>query len=246
VSCTWLLGRGASIANGLPWTVPHQWKHDLRAGRMCRQEHVRLITGALRAEVDQLVIPRQPYRRLLDMMAHSTVEKGFHRLITTNWDYLLQREVDAWIEENRKGCAPEFLGKTRAVYHLNGSVEPGEWRNRSPLMLETDDARTRIASHEANAGFERILSSPLVVIVGMSFECDTDRGLLGALRKHEDDMPIGGAHFVVVDPDERSLCATCEKLAYCFPRATGVTVKSRLEQWIDAGIPELVGRIFYG
>jgi hypothetical protein len=78
----------------------------------------------------------------------------------------------------------------------------------------------------------------------MSFECDTDRGLLGALRKYEDDMPIGGAHFVIVDPNERSLCATYGKLAHCFPHGSGTKVKMGLAEWLDAGTPELVGRIF--
>jgi hypothetical protein len=224
--------------------VPDQWKRDLHAGRMSRDEHVRQITGALRAEVDKLSIPRQPYRRLLDMMRSDTLEKGYHRLFTTNWDHLLQRELLAWIKENNGGVSPRFLATYGTVYHLNGSVEPGEWRNRSPFMLETDDAQIRVRSHEANVAFNQILWSPLVVIVGMSFECDTDRGLSGALRKHEDDVPIGGAHFVIVDPDERSLCATYEKLACCFPRGSGTKVKKRLEGWIDAGTPELVGRIF--
>jgi SIR2-like domain len=207
---------------------------------MSRDEHVRRITRALRAEVDKLRMPRQPYRRMLDMMARSTLEEGFHRLLTTNWDYLLQRELEAWIKEKHGGRAPRFLATYGTVYHLNGSVEPGEWQNRSPFVLETDDARARVSSYEANAGFNLILESRLLVIVGMSFECDTDRGLLGALRKHEDDMPIGGAHFVIIDPDDRSLCATSEKLAYCFPGASRIKVKSRLEQWIDAGTPELV------
>jgi hypothetical protein len=177
-------------------------------------------------------------------MAYSTVEKGFHRLTTTNWDYLLQREVDAWMKENHERCVPKFLGQTSAVYHLNGSVEPGDWQNRSLLMLETDDAGTRVSSHEANAGFNLILESRLIVIVGMSFECDTDRGLLAALRKHEHDMPIGGAHFVIVDPVEPSLCATCDKLAYCFPGGSRTKVPRGFAEWIDAGTPELVGRIF--
>lgn len=243
-SCTWIFGRGASIANGLPWAVPDLWKRDLLAGRMSRDEHVQRITTALRAEVDKLTVPRQPYRRLLDMMKSDTLKDGSHRLFTTNWDHLLQRELLAWINENNGGFAPRFLATHGTVYHLNGSVEPGEWQNRSPFMLETDDARARVRSHEANVAFNQILWSPLVVIVGMSFECDTDRGLLGALRKHEDNMPIGGAHFLIVDPDERSLSATFEKLAYCFPRGSGMKAKKGLAEWIDAGMPELLGRIF--
>ena len=177
-------------------------------------------------------------------MDSDTLEHGYHRLFTTNWDHLLQRELLAWINENNGGYAPKFLATHGTVYHLNGWVEQGKWQNRSPFMLETDDAQTRVRSHEANVAFNMILWSPLIVIVGMSFECDTDRGLLGALRKYEDDMPIGGAHFVIVDPDERSLCATYAKLAYCFPHGCGTKVKMGLAEWIDAGTPELVGRIF--
>jgi hypothetical protein len=177
-------------------------------------------------------------------MGSDTLEMGFHRLLTTNWDYLLQRELEAWMKERYGGRAPRFLATYGTVYHLNGSVERGEWQNRSPLMLETDDARGRVSSHEANAGFNLILESRLIVIVGMSFECDTDRGLLGALLKHEDDMPIGGAHFVIVDPVESSLCATYEKLAYCFPGGSLMKVPRGFAEWIDAGTPELVGRIF--
>jgi hypothetical protein len=211
---------------------------------MSRHEHVRQITRALRSEIGKLSVPRQPYRRLLDMMRSDTVEEGRHRLFTTNWDDLLQRELLAWMKDNSGSCAPRFLATHGVVHHLNGSVEPGEWQNRSPFMLETDDARTRVHSHEANAAFNMILWSELVVIVGMSFECDTDRGLLGALREHEDNMPIGSAQFVIVDPDERSVSATYQKLAYCFPRGGGVKVKSGLAEWITAGVPELVGRIF--
>jgi hypothetical protein len=132
------------------------------------------------------------------------------------------------------------------VYHFNGTAEPGEFENRSPFMLETDAADLRKAAYEANQAFKYLLWSSLIVIVGMSFECDTDRGLLAALKAHEDNVPIGSALFVVVEPGKEALESTCEKLAICFPRAGLLRVNSGFAEWIDAGMPELVGRIFIG
>lgn len=93
--------------------------------------------------------PRQPYRRLLDMMARDTLADGYHRLLTTNWDHLLQRELLAWMKENNGGYPPKSLATHGTAYHLNGSVEPGDGQNRSPFMLETDDAGMRVRAHEA-------------------------------------------------------------------------------------------------
>lgn len=38
--CTWLFGRGASIANGFPWTVPATWSADHANGKVTREEHI--------------------------------------------------------------------------------------------------------------------------------------------------------------------------------------------------------------
>ncbi len=243
--CTWLFGRGASIANGFSWVVPDEWKRDLIEGRIDREAHTEMIIDAIRTEIDAPSVNCDPYRRLINIMAERTVDQGYHRLMTTNWDYLLQQEVSAWIEANQPGLAPRFLSTHGMVYHFNGSAEPGEFQNRSPFMLETDSATIRHSTYEANHAFNLVLWSTLVVIVGMSFECDTDRGLLGALRTHEDNIPMGSALFIVVDPCHETLDRTFSTLAACFPRAGGLRVNMGLAEWIDAGMPELVGRIFY-
>ena len=242
--CSWLFGCGASIANGLPWVVPDEWKRDLIEGRVSREAHIGMIVDAIRSEMSKPSVHCDPYRRLLNILAERTVDQGHHRLMTTNWDYLLQRELTAWIEANCSGVAPHFLSTHGTVYHFNGSAEPGEFQNRSPFMLETDSASRRHRTYEANQAFNLLLWSTLIVIVGMSFECDTDKGLLGALRTHEDNVPIGSAAFIVVDPNKESLENTYAKLAACFPRAGGLRVNMGLAEWIDAGMPELVGRIF--
>lgn len=232
------------MANGLTWIVPHEWKEDLAAGRVSRDTHVEMIASTLRKEMNRPSVHSEPYRRLLDIMAARTVDVGHHRLMTTNWDYLLQRQVDAWIEKNPPGLAPDFLGKNSMVYHLNGSVEPGDFQNRSPFLLETDSAAVRKQTHEANQAFGYLLWSTLIVIVGMSFECDTDKGLLAALRAHEDKVPMGEALFIVVEPSKEVLEFTYTKLAICFPRAGGIRVQKGLEDWIAEGLPELHNRIF--
>ena len=244
--CTWLFGRGASIANGLSWVVPQGWKEDLLAERVTREAHVGMITEALRHEMARVPENSTPYRRLLDIMASNTIDQGHHLLLTTNWDYLLQRDVKGWINANRPGYAPRFLSTHGMVYHFNGSVEPGDFQNRSPFMLETDSPSVRNATYEANQALTYLLWSNLVIIVGMSFECDMDRGLLATLRAHEDNTPIGSALFVVVEPNRETLESTYAKLAYCFPRAGGIRVNSGLAEWIENGMPELCQKIFIG
>jgi hypothetical protein len=245
-NCTWLFGRGASVANGLSWVVPQDWKDDFIAGQVTRETHVGMITEALRQEMTRVSENSTPYCRLLDIMASNTVDQGHHRLITTNWDYMLQRDLESWINENSGGCAPKFLSDHGTVYHLNGSTEPGDFQNRSPFLLETDLPSMRKATYEANQGLMRLLWSNLIIIVGMSFECDMDRGLLATLRAHEDNTPIGSALFVVVEPIKEILDSTYAKLAYCFPRADNIRVNSGFAEWIDGGMPELDQEIFAG
>lgn len=242
--CTWLFGRGASIANGLPWVVPKAWKDDLASKRVTRDAHISMIVDAIRDEMSRLPTDDTPYRRLLEVMATRTIDQGHHRLMTTNWDYLLQRDLNNWVQANQPGWAPRFLSTHGSVYHFNGSAEPGNFQNRSPFMLETDTASTRRATYESNKAFNDLLWSDLVVIVGMSFECQTDRGLLAALRTHEDNVPIGSALFVLVEPHKETLQATYARLVACFPRAGGVRVHSGFVEWVDSGMPELTGRIF--
>ena len=242
--CAWLFGRGASIANRFSWVVPNDWKVDLASGRVSREAHVGMIIDTIRDKMSQLPADATPYRRLLEVMATRTVDQGHHRLMTTNWDYLLQRDLNNWIHTNRAGWAPRFLSTHGMVYHFNGSAERGRFQNRSPFMLETDSAGDRKATYEANRAFNYLLSSDLVVVVGMSFECHSDRGLLAALRAHEDNAPLGSALFVIVEPDQETLESVSAKLTACFPRAKVCPVRLRFEEWIDSGMPELIGRIF--
>jgi hypothetical protein len=63
------------------------------------------------------------------------------------------------------------------------------------------------------------------------------------LKQHEDNVPIGEALFIIVDPSQDTLDATTGTLASCFPRAFGIGVQSGFAEWVEVGMPELVGRI---
>jgi len=239
--CSWLFGRGASIANGLSWLVPDKWKQDLIENRITREAHINMIIKTVRDEIQKPSVHCRTYRRLLNLMAQSTGYSNYHNLITTNWDYLLQLEVNAWIKRNQPGHAPHFLGTH--VYHLNGTVEPSESINRSPFLLETYSASYRKQSYEANKAFNSLLWSSLVVIIGMSFECDSDNGLLAALHANEDNIPLGEALFVVIDPCGENLDNVGRKLSQYFPRAGQQLMNCGLDEWIDSDMLELKGRI---
>jgi hypothetical protein len=243
-NCFWLFGRGASIANGISWVVPDIWKNDLIDGRVSREQHIDMIIDKMRKEMQSDKIHTISYQKLLNFMANRTINKGCHSLITTNWDYLLQIEVDRWIETNQPGNSPKFLKTNSSVLHLNGTIEPNCCLNRSPFLLETDNADYRRNSIEANIAFNMLLWSKLVVIVGMSFECDIDKGLLAALYVHQDNIPLGEALFIVVDPCLDTLDKTGKKLKLCFPESNQILVNCGLEEWIDLNMPELCGQIF--
>jgi transposase InsO family protein len=84
---TWLMGRGLSIASGLSWTVPVTW------GDLPRETKIEWIQTALRDEMDKDHVDTTTIRSLLDVLAMHTPPHWRHEFITTNWDYLLQREI---------------------------------------------------------------------------------------------------------------------------------------------------------
>lgn len=203
-----------------------------------------MIIDAINAEMRRLPEPLTTYRRLLDTMEERTVESGNHVFLTTNWDFLLEREILSWVGEHHPGDAPRFSRNSQLVYHFNGTTEDRCAPLGSPFLLETDSAAVRRETFEADEALGRLLWSNLVVVVGMSFECQSDRGLLAALRVHEDNLPIGSGLIIVVEPFRAALDATRERLAAYFPRARVVAVQTGLGEWIDSEMPELRGNIF--
>jgi hypothetical protein len=233
----WLFGRGASIDCGLSWTVPEKWKYDLLNGIETRENHIKKINSTLLEEMKSVHFKENTYYNFLEYLSKNT-EKN--RFATTNWDYLLQRELTHWIKCNNCKSIPDFLIKGTQgsmVYHFNGSIEQGEFRNRSKILLETDESEVRQKSYESNNAFNDLLECSDIVIVGMSFECDVDKGLLKSFKNFSSDFPISKAKFTIVNPCKTQSLKTIKQLKECFPLSTTINVNLSFKDWITKGMP---------
>ena len=228
----WLFGRGLSIGCNLSWSVPAEWQ------ALARDEQIKRIKRTLRTQMQQPSVDCSVIRKLLDLLARRTVPSWKHLFITTNWDFLLQREIQAL----KLTALPSWLSNSH-VHHLNGTVEELlDNAHRSPFLLEQDPGPQRVATPEANMAFEKMIWNRTFVVVGMSFECQTDKFLLSALGCVEDDLPIGESQWVVVNPDRATLTASCSRLQQVMPRADVKGISTTLAEWLDAGVPELRAR----
>ena len=126
------------------------------------------------------------------------------------------------------------------VLHLNGTVEElDDNSNRSQFLLEEDQASQRCFTPEANIAYNQMLADRTFVVMGMSFECDTDKFLLSAINRAEDDLPIGESVWVVVNLNKDALDISCARIAQALPRATIRSVCSDFDSWLKSGLKEL-------
>lgn len=225
----WLFGRGLSIGCSLPWVVPLEWRE------IPREEQINRIKAALRAEMNTPSVDCTVIRSLLGLLSSHTNQGWRHRFVTTNWDYLLQREIlDLGLS-----VLPSWLGNSH-VFHLNGTVENlPDNSNRSPFLLEEDSGAQRVNTPEANIVYNQMIWDRQFVVVGMSFECDTDQFLLSALGRVEDELPIGESSWIIVNPDKTALDASCQRIENALPRASVMPVRTTLSEWLESCPQEL-------
>lgn len=225
----WLCGRGLSIACSLPWSVPVEWTE------LVREEKIDRIKAALQEEMSKPTVDCTIIRFLLQFLATHTNKGWHHRFITTNWDYLLQREILGL----GLTVQPSWLANCH-VFHLNGTVENlPDNSNRSPFLLEEDLGTQRVETPEANIVYNKMIWDRAFVVVGMSFECDTDRFLLRALGRVEDNLPIGESLWTIVNPDRVALDRTCRRIEGVLPCASVTPVRAKLSDWLQSGAQEL-------
>lgn len=225
----WFFGRGLSICCGLTWRVPDKWRE------LDREVQIRKIRAAIRTAMNDPSVNTGPIRRWLSLIGERTTPRWSHRLITTNWDYLLQKEVSGqgWTVK------PDWLENSH-VNHLNGTIEelPNNG-HRSPFLLESDPPEERRSTIEANLTFEKIIWDRHFVVVGMSFECEMDKFLLQALGAVQDDLPIGESRWLVVNSNVGAAEVAAARIQGVLPNARVEPVLMGFEEWLADGALQL-------
>jgi len=204
----WLIGRGGSIACNLNWVVTEEIK------QLSREEQIIRIKSEVSNEMNASHINVSPYKELLSILSKKTDPDWRHMFITTNWDYLLQREISnlALVEK------PRWLSNSH-VYHINGTVENlHDNSQRSPFLLESDEPERRVQTTEANEAFDHMSIGQTFVVIGMSFECEMDKFLLASLNRIEDDMPIGSSNWFIINPNTEAMNKTAQSIKNALPR----------------------------
>jgi hypothetical protein len=228
----WFFGRGLSIGCGLPWVVPPDWC------AFPRDELIARIKATLVSEMSGAHVDTSDIRQFLNLLANSTVSPWRHQFHTTNWDFLLQREILALAHKEM----PQWCAETH-VYHLNGTVEDlSDNSRRSVFVLESDRSYYRVSTTELNIACSKFIWSRTFVVVGMSFECEVDKYLLYTLNRVGDDLPVGESYWIVLNPDAKALSKTCASLQEALPRAKIVDKVATFRAWLDDGVPELRSR----
>ena len=225
----WFFGRGLSISCGLDWSVPPEW--SLRH----REDVISQIKLAIPIEMSSPRIHTGDIKLFLSILANKTVSPWQHQFHTTNWDYLLQREIF----ELNLTVQPPWCAETH-VYHLNGTVEQAlDNGHRSEFVLESDPPSARTATTEGNIAFNRFIWNRTFVVVGMSFECEVDKYLLKSIRNVQDDLPLGESNWYILNPDEIVLANTADRIRAALPRAKVISLHTKFRDWLDAELPEL-------
>lgn len=226
----WIFGRGSSIGCNLKWGVPTAWD------AFARDEKIEMIKKSILFEMENDKIDTSSFRLFLKNLEERTADGWRHRFTTTNWDFLLEKEIEAL----KLKVLPPWMASNN-VYHLNGTAE--EHMNPkylSPFLLEEDKYSQRDPSPEANDVFNFMLWDTLFVVVGMSFECESDRFLLSSLNRVQDEVPIGKSWWLVLNPSKIALEASSSRIATALPRSRVRTKDISFEGWIKEGMGAMV------
>lgn len=243
MTCGWIIGRGASIAHGIAWTVTESWYAEYLSGKRTREKLIESIAAEMRSQTNGT--NPSHYAKMIETLLRHTALDQLHYLTTTNWDYLGQLALDQHRETHGELSIP--YNTVRGMIHLNGSAEPGQWVNRSQFVLEVDDQakRRRIWSVEGQQGFEALLIADTLVIVGLSFECADDRGFVNELARQRTLGTHEGALLVLVDPNQDVLTRNHEFLLRTFQKVTVEEIPMGFDQWVGRGLPTSKVPIFH-
>jgi hypothetical protein len=172
-------------------------------------------------------------RHFLQFLSERTRDGWRHRFLTTNWDFLLQREVNKFVPD----VVPRWLRDSH-VFHLNGTIEvlPDNSR-RSTFVLPEDKART--PSLELSVALSNVEWGSIFVVVGMRFECEADKALFNILNKVKEMLPSGESEWIIVNPCQADVNSAGDLIRRNLPKASVKPVCETLTCWQEAHFLQL-------
>jgi hypothetical protein len=181
-------------------------------------------------------VDREPINRFLRSLAGRTRDNWRHLFLTTNWDFLLQSEINKFVPD----VVPRWLRDSH-VFHLNGTIEVQAGNSRrSEFVLPEDQART--PSLEFSIALSKMEWGRTFVVVGMGFECEADRGLFSFLNQVKEMLPSGESDWVIVNPFQAALDSARDLIQLKLPQARVKPVCATFTGWQEAqfrGLSEL-------
>lgn len=237
----WIFGAGASVACKLRWDYPpsyHQLCHDSK-NETLRAHCISEIKATLAHAQKNPGVTTESHSTLVKKIRAFPSGKWKHRIVTTNWDLLLEREITFRISNT----CPVWIVDSH-VFHLNGSIEKEEESNVSPLLqksdflLPSDLPSRRRKAVESNYIFNSLLWTKKIVVVGISFECSLDKGFLGALSQCEDETRIGEATWVLINKCRSTLEQIKENILKSFRASKVISVHKGYEEWVRGTMDE--------
>lgn len=168
----------------------------------------------------------KPINRFLKFLSTRTRDNWRHLFLTTNWDFLLQAEIDKFTAD-----CPRWL-RDAQVFHLNGTIEvQADYSRRSRFVLPEDQARA--PSLELNIALSKMTWGRTFVVIGMGFECEADRGLFSFLNKVKEISPGGESDWVIVNPCQSAIDSARDLIRLNLPQASVKPVCATFTDWLD-------------
>jgi SIR2-like domain len=182
---------------------------------------------------------------LLDAVANlcesTTARQGLYGLVTTNYDYLLEKAIESgtavgrfhpvWKSEQLPDGEGRAGSEKKGIFHVHGYLPPPGYNPRSPFReIMLTEANYHAASSDvyswSNLCMIRCFSSSVGLVIGMSL---TDRNLRRLLYALKNTNLLDDVYLILKEPQP-------PVMAYCDTEAIHEKAKQYASRFSSSGV----------